>query len=397
VWLGNNGKLTLPLASGIKVTKDVTELAEDASADEAFEIRVLLKDMAYTADNIAKVFVADVRGDALDNSKYSIAENVGDILVKVYLADNESAVIMGAPNGTVFEVTEAANSQYSYTYAGATQTVAGKIVEGVVTNAPFLPGSLYITKEVVHAYGGNAFPNNHEFDFKVTFVDALGNPIAGKTFSLENNYDTNLTALTTDANGVMTGKLRHGETVHIKNIPAGAKVTVEEINIPTNYTSTVYRSRNHSGATADNDGIVTIESGRNATVVVINTYTPATVGVDITLNGTKNFDATEMDSDSEFTFKLQEYTDGRWHDVEGKTVTVVKGEKIIEILRCAHGRTTVSAYNLKDFKDEFSGKSVARTTDELPALVDKNGLLNGTILLCLIPYVIEGYEHAERK
>ena len=63
--------------------------------------------------------------------------------------------------------------------------------------------------------------------------------------------------------------------------------------------------------------------------------------------------------------------------------TVVKGEKVVEILRCAHGRAAVSAYDLKDLKNKLCGKSVARTADELPALVDEDGLLIGAVLLCL--------------
>ena len=321
VWLGNNGKLTLPVASGIKITKDLLRAADGASADEVFTLYVRLDMDTQDAGNL---FIADVSGNALATNKYAVSADGNAVLVTLYLADNESAVIMGAPDGTDFSVTEAEHDKYEYRYDGAATTVAGEIVEGIVTNSPILPGTLFITKEVEHAYGGEVFPKDYEFDFEVTFVDKNGQPIANTEFDLENNYDSNLTKLSTDADGIMRGNLRHGETTHIFGIPVGATVTVEEVNIPANYTKTEYRSRNHSGADADNDGVVIIAEDQNATVVVTNTYTPNNVGVDISFEGTKNFDATDMNVASEFTFKLQKYNAETrvWDDVEGKTVTV---------------------------------------------------------------------------
>lgn len=326
-FLGNNGKLTVAPATGIKVTKNVTELADGASAEEEFEIQVLL-DMEYSTNNAQALIITDTEGNLLDTDKYSVGGSLGKAKVTVYLADDESAVITGLPANMAYTVTEAAHKRYTASYEGATVTIAGTIVEGTVTNEPIKPGNLYITKEVVHANGGEVFPTDHEFEFEVTFVDVDGNPIANTEFQLENNYDKNLTELTTDANGVMEGKLRHGETVYIKDIPAGATVTVKEVAIPNKYNKTapIYRSRNFSGDTADNDGTVTITSGANATVVVTNAYTPDEVSVNINFSGTKNFDATEMTVDSEFTFKLQEYVNGDWSDVEGKSVTITKGE-----------------------------------------------------------------------
>jgi len=325
-FLGNNGKLMVKPATGLKVTKDVTELADGASADEKFQINVLL-DWTYSNENVAALAVTDVDGNVLDNSVYVVSESQGKIQVTVNLADGESAYITGVPAGTTYTVTEAAHDKYSYTHAGATQTVAGTIVEGVVTNQPIQPGALYITKEVVHAHGGETFPTDHEFEFEVTFVDKSGDPIANTEFQLENNYDANITARSTDENGVMIGWLRHGETVYIKGIPAGATVTVEEVNLPQdgNYTLKSYRSRNHSGADADNDGVVTIESLQNATVVVTNTYTPKATTVDLDIAGTKIFDAEGNENilpGGGFTFKVQKWNGQAWEDVDGKSARV---------------------------------------------------------------------------
>lgn len=322
VWLGNNGKLTLPAGTGLAVTKELTEVADGASADEKFPISVLLDVNSATG-----LTFTDGQGNTLTPT---VSAQGSKLQVTAELADGQSLYIMGLPGDMDYTVTEAENDNYSYTYTGASKTVTGTITRGIVTNEPIKSGSLYITKEVQHAHGGDSFPVDQEFTFQVTFVDKDGQPIDNTVFDLDNNYDPTIEDRTTDENGVMTGWLRHGETVHIKDIPAGATVTVEEVQIPDGYTLTGYRSRNYSGGEADSDNQVTIVPGYNATVVVTNTYTPDKVSVDLSFDGTKNFDATNMTEDSDFTFKLQEYVDGKWKDVEGEVVTITGGTNATE-------------------------------------------------------------------
>ncbi|MBE7001872.1 MAG: hypothetical protein E7421_04120 [Ruminococcaceae bacterium] len=319
-FLGNNGKLTITPTTGIKVTKDVTELANGAAADEKFPITVTV-DAA-----VSDVAVTDVDGVLLTG--YSAQVVAGKTVVTLQLADGESAVISNLPAGVTYTVAEAANEKYTATYTGATATVANTITENLVTNEPVRPGSLYITKEVVHAHEGETFPTDYEFQFKVTFVDASGNPIAD-TFQLENNYDATLTSLATDANGVMTGYLRHGETVYIKDIPAGATVTVEEVPpADGNHTLSGYRSRNFSGDTADTDGVVTITSGRAATVVVTNTYTPkeTSVQIDVTAHKTLLSDSAVL-HDVVLGFAIEQWdpVSRRWNEIKYKEYTWNKG------------------------------------------------------------------------
>ena len=315
-FLGNNGKLTITPATGIKVTKDVTELANGAAADEKFPITVTV-DAA-----VSDVAVTDV--DGILWTGYTAQVVAGKTVVTLQLADLESAVISNLPAGVTYTVAEAANEKYTATYTGATATVANTITENLVINEPIRFGSLYITKEVVHAHEGEAFPTDYEFQFKVTFIDAGGNPIVD-TFQLENNYDATLTALTTDANGVMTGYLRHGETVYIKDIPAGATVTVEEVP-PTDgkHTLSGYRSRNFSGDTADTDGVVTITSGRAATVVVTNTYSPkeTSVQIDVTAHKTLLSNNTVL-HDVVLGFAIEQWDpdNRRWNEIKYKEYT----------------------------------------------------------------------------
>ena len=321
VWLGNNGKLTLPIAAGLQVTKTVTELAENASANEKFKIAVTID-----AEVEAPV-VTDGAGNVL--TVYSSTISGGKTVVRVPLADGESAVINGLPGGVTYTVTEEGQKKYSYTYTGATATVAGKVVTGVVTNEPIKPGNLYITKEVVHAHPGETFPMDYEFEFEVLFVDADGDPLGNKTFAIENNYDSSITSLTTDIYGVMRGKLKHGETAYIKGIPAGTVVTVKEVNIPASYTATAYNSHNQSGEAFDSDGVVTIVSQANAQVVVTNTYTPNPTSVKLNIEGTKVLNADDVNQlpGGSFDFKVQQLVSGSWVDITGKTAQVTYAAK----------------------------------------------------------------------
>lgn len=314
VWLGNNGRLTLPIGTGLMVTKEVTEVAEGAAADEKFPISVLLDVTSATG-----LTFVDGEGNALNSSDYTVTDNGGKILVTFNLADGESAYILGLVGGVSYTVTEADHEKYTYTYEGATQTVAGAITEGVVTNNPIKPGNLYITKEVVHYTVGEPFPTDYEFEFEVTFVDKNGDPIANTEFELENNHDPSIGARSTDANGVMVGWLRHGETVYIKDIPAGATVTVKEVKIPDNYTATAYESIDFSGDTVDNDGVVTINPLKDATVVVKNTYRPKSTSaeLDLVIEKTIRVDTPVPAGEGRyFDFRVERWSGSSWLRVE---------------------------------------------------------------------------------
>lgn len=317
VWLGNNGKLSVPAATGIKITKNVTEFAAGDSADTKFPITVSLYNINVTPS------VVDANGNALAANKYSITNNgsINGVDVTIQLVNGESAYILNLAGDTLYDVTESA-SQYDYTYSGATKTVANTIVEGVVTNEPVKPGGLYITKEVEHATTGETIPTDKEFRFEVYLKDASGNNLPDQRFDCENNHEESLKEVEC-VDGKITGGLCHGETIYIKDIPAGTVVTVVEEDLPAdgNYTLKNYRSRNQTGEDADDDGVVTIVSGANATVVVTNTYTPKATTANVNVVGTKTF---EWDTPVEatFTFHVQYWDGDSWENLSGKTGSV---------------------------------------------------------------------------
>lgn len=312
VWLGNNGRLTLPIGTGLQVTKSVAELANGAAADEKFPISVLL-DMTYSDAAVAGLTFADGQGNALTSSDYAVSESSGKILATFNLADGESAYILGLAGGVNYTVTESQHEKYIYTYIGANRTVTGAITAGVVTNQPIKPGTLYLTKEVVPYKASESFPTDYTFDIELTFKDKNNNLITNTEFQAENS-----TALSTDTNGVMSVSLKHGETIHILGIPAGATVNVEEVNLPGVYAAT-YKSRDHSGATQDNDGLVTISSQQNATVIVTNTYKPVSTSAKLDLTIEKTLFVKDMQGvvgDRRFDFEVEMWDGARWQPLE---------------------------------------------------------------------------------
>ncbi len=316
-FLGNNGKITVVPATGIKVTKDLEEVANGAAADEKFAITVTVD--AVVADAVC----TDVDGNVLDD--YVLSTDASKTYVTVNLADGESFVVSGLPAGVDYSVSEAPHTKYTYSYTGANKTVAATIVEGTVTNTPVVSGGLTITKEVSNVHGGMNFPTDEEFEIEVTFTDENGAPIAITKFDIENDWQPELI----EENGVIKGSLRHGETAFIKNIPAGTHVVVKEVNVPSAYASPTYSSINKSGDTPVTSltmGEVTIESGKNATVEVFNTYIPEPAEVDVNVNGIKNFDATNMTVSADFMFVLEKYEDGEWKPVGSEQTSFAPGE-----------------------------------------------------------------------
>ena len=129
-----------------------------------------------------------------------------------------------------------------------------------ITNTPV--SSLEVSKNVTNP---DKMPDAaQEFELKITLDKFLGSTISG-TFAATIN-DTATTVTFTD--GVATVKLNHGEKIVINGLPKGVGYTVEEINIPANYTASYENGTGFVGT--DN-------------AAVNNTYTPPRTEGDLVL------------------------------------------------------------------------------------------------------------------
>ncbi len=309
VWLGNNGKLTLKLNTGIALTKNVTEPIGNSFDSYALTVTV-------PAGVEANPKVADKKGDVVFSS---YKDNVLTVNVKA----GETVYISGIPAGTRCEIGEVIKGDYyieSKTDYVTIPTVsevlngASQFVAAYVTNSPNKYGNLYITKEVISNYNLPESVLDTPFNISVDMGDALAN----KTFTIEDSNHTDPYELTTDENGVLLFQIKARETIEILNIPQGTIVSVTEINIDDHF-AVSYRTRNHSGEDADSDNNVVIPNGGNATAVVMNRYFPNPLSVNLDVVGTNNFVAEGNTTGGKFTYKVQKWNGDSWEDIIGKT------------------------------------------------------------------------------
>lgn len=111
----------------------------------------------------------------------------------------------------------------------STASADGKTKSFVITNTLIDIGNLKISKTVT----GADIDLTQEFRFGVTLIKD-GKPISG-TFKLDETQGTKTGSVVFDKDGKATFSLKHGDSIFIKDIPAGAAYTLNE-SVPEYYT-----------------------------------------------------------------------------------------------------------------------------------------------------------------
>ncbi len=283
--LGNNGKITLQPAQGIKLSKTVTETSPEAGAPTAFEFTVTF-DAQIAASEIQ---LTDEDRNAFTGT-YSVASSGGKTVVTVTLKDGEEVYITGIPANTAYEVYETQTVYYNSDKENDTVTgtvTANHIDDVAFTNAPRQYSQLTITKTVNHPFSGRPGAlNNILFTFEVD----LGTQAAGMTFPLADGTRTPAA----DANGVITMTIKAEQTITIQGLLEDTPYEVREINVPQGF----------AWDQAASSGL----SGRiGGTAHLVNNYVPTppviNPDVDIVINKTLTGDYTE---DETFTFLVEQ-------------------------------------------------------------------------------------------
>lgn len=330
IWLGNNGRLTTGIDTGIKLTKNVTEAI--GNADDTYAITVTIPD-GVTAT--PKVMAAD--GSDITATISTYANNV----LTVNLKAGETVYINGIPEGTICAIDEVIPATAEYSVAAKTDTVtvptaqevlngAAQFAPAYVTNTPEKYGTLYVTKNITSAIVNNVqhmIPDSiMEQAFEV--VVHFGQALAGQTLDIEtidplDSTDVTTSQITLDANGDAILSLKAAETVAFTNIPTGTVVTVSE-NLTTTqanvFDMVVAYTSDDTAVDATNS--VTITAGSTATAVVTNVYAPQSTTVDLDISGTKIFSVEGEHAGGSFNFKVQKWNGTAWEDISGKTATV---------------------------------------------------------------------------
>lgn len=315
--LGNNGKLAVVPATGIKLTK---EMAEDATpTDAAFSFT--LENLTNTADNgTYTTILVDAEG-AQTAGTVTFASGKATVQLKA----GQTLYIVGLANGTQYKITEAESTDYAAVTNGITVTVAGQqMVAADFVNKDRGTGNLMITKEVAHSQAGHAVPANL-LDTIFPITVQLPTSLAGKTVTV--NDGTGDVVYNVPANGQLSMDIRHGQTIAIKGLTEGTQVTVTEGAVMDPFAFKQINSRDHSGAELDNDGTVTIGDNANSTVIIHNTYTPAPTDAYLNVQLTKDFQVeSSLAMAADFQFALQKWNGTAWENMDVGTVTYQAGE-----------------------------------------------------------------------
>ena len=293
VWLGNNGKLTVEIDTGIALTKRVTEAI--GNPDDTYNLTVTVP-VGVNADPEVK----DANGGTVA-STYS-----GNVLTIPVKAD-QTVYITGIPGGTVCAIGETIPAGKDYYISDSTATVtvptlmevlagAEQFVPASVTNAPYKYGNLTIVKDVSHNL--EEAPESmlqKEFTFQVQL-----NPVPQqKTYLLDTSNASLITAqqIVVAEDGTFTVKLKDNESVTVIGLPEGTGYTVTEVSVPAGYTNTT--------------GVVTgtvAADGENH-VHIVNVYNVTPIKPAVTITGTKTLtDVNGTYTDNEaFVFVLSRY------------------------------------------------------------------------------------------
>ena len=138
-----------------------------------------------------------------------------------------------------------------------THSENGNTKSFTITNTLIDIGNLKVSKTV----NGNGADLTQEFPFTVTLLKD-GQPIQG-TYLLDSKNGTKTGTVVFDESGKSSFNLKNGESIFIKDIPAGAEYTVVE-DVATGYTEA------HGGKYTG-----TIKKGDTQSVNVVNTYNPS--------------------------------------------------------------------------------------------------------------------------
>ncbi len=323
--LGNNGKLTVTPATGIKVTKTLEEAVEGATNNFEFKI-------TGGSGNAILVRV-DGNGNEVSRTTFTFANGEATF----NLAAGETVYIIGLEGGAQYTISESVHEQYSLVSVAvngtattgdvAVMTVADQTIQTAeFVNGPKRDGNLYIIKEIVsdHNIPQNVLAEEFEIEIK---VDVEGEYdiryLEGDTIqTLKAKVDSSGYLKVDNQNLKITAERAYG----IMDLPHGARVEVREIlSSEQSYFKAAIKTRDYTGAEQDNDGIVTITGDANSTAVITNTYTPVSVDVDLDIAGTKVFKVESPLADAlTFDFVVQKYdeTANKWVDISNKSASV---------------------------------------------------------------------------
>lgn len=332
---GNNGRLKMAPATGIKLTKQVDNTIADANIVYGFKI-----ELANGANGEFTMMK--------DNVETQITFENGVNVDPVELKAGETAYIVGLPAGN-YTVTEVIGADADYKVdtvsvdgveedgTVAADTIEVNVMDFVVfTNTESKDGDLVVRKNVTNDYPDAAEKvNTKEFTINVKLTDFEGKALAEGT-KFKSVQGTTEKTVTLGEGGTFSVKLKHNESITIKDVPEGTKYVVTETNLPDGF----YLNTNEADLTG------TIVNKGTSIVTVVNDYRPGGApengAIEISLN--KTIDGREWKADDAFKFQLEKMNaDGTWGAV-GESKNVTQSNKSVSFRIGKQSLTTVGTH-----------------------------------------------------
>ncbi len=395
VWLGNNGKLTLPVQTGIALTKAASETIGDANDTYALTLEINSLPFGTTANPV----VRDVNGNdvafTFNNNIITVNVKVGQtVYVSGIPAGAECTVGENIPTGAAYKVESISETTVTVpTIDEVMDGTADQYVAVVVTNALNKYGNLYISKSITSDHTVPQGVLNQTFKFELDGGEALAN----KTFNVDDSKDE-ISSIAFDDEGIATINVTARQIIEILNLPENVSVTITEKLTSAQqeiFTDVTYRARNHSGEDAtesETEATVTIPASANATAVVINTYVPKLTTVDLDVEINKNFadeSVKEKLQGGKFDFEVQKYntTDKKWENIATESIEYAaeeygkKSVTVSDVLKNEVYTTTGTyAYRVIEVKGNVTNVSYDRTLYTFDVTVtDNDGQLVATV------------------
>lgn len=207
-------------------------LSDYSGSDTEFEftltdsLRVATPDISY--------FLYNWDGTRADNDKHKTDAN-GIFKLKA----NQTAIFTGIEKGTVYNVSEKADPNFSQAVPASNEGYKDKVVTDNFEMLPFvnakrdISNALTVTKTVSAGTSGEMPVANDIFTFKLTKKTGTGyEAVANAVYSVATGTVTS--TFKTDADGKFT--LKRNETAVFERLAGGETYKVEEIDLNTDYT-----------------------------------------------------------------------------------------------------------------------------------------------------------------
>lgn len=282
VVLGNNGKITISQAQGVKLTVDTDITMQGREEVFSFEL---------FADPVPIEEIRVVKSDGTEQ-EFSFAQGV----VQIDLEVGEIAYILGLPTGTqvtLREFTKGKEYMVESVCFQSGEEFSAIITQNSMARADFVntlkppvgSAAMVLQNKVTHPFSENyTVAESLEFVYSIEYIDEDGKVQAQQV------------------------TLHSDEIKLVTDIPLGANVVIRETSLPSGFTSDAQNTEKTFVTQEEKYYVVSVE----------NAYAPASVTPVINLTGEKTFfgreNGTWLESD-EFVFILQHFENGDWTEL----------------------------------------------------------------------------------